>query len=44
MVEFAQQWKNKELKRQYKSAPEPEHPHENNVRVLVGSNFEAEVL
>lgn len=44
MVEFAQLWKNKELKRQYKSAPVPEQSHENNVRVLVGTNFEAEVL
>lgn len=44
MVEFAQQWKNKELKRQYKSAAEPEQSHENNVRILVGTNFEAEVL
>jgi protein disulfide-isomerase A1 len=44
MVEFAQLWKNKELKRQYKSAAVPEQSHENNVMTLVGTNFEAEVI
>lgn len=43
MVEFAQQWKNKELKRVYKSAAVPAESHENSVRILVGTNFDEEV-
>lgn len=44
MVEFAQQWKNKELKRQFKSAAEPAELYEGNVMTLVGTNFNTEVL
>lgn len=43
MVEFSQLWKNKELKRVYKSAAEPAESHENGVRILVGTNFDKEV-
>jgi len=43
MVEFATQWKNKELKKEFKSAEVPVESHDGNVRVLVGKNF-AEVV
>lgn len=40
MVAFAGQWKNKELKKEFKSAEVPAEPYDGNVRVLVGKNFE----
>lgn len=40
MVEFATQWKNKELKKEFKSAEVPAESHDGNVRVLVGKNFQ----
>jgi len=39
LVAFATQWKNKELKKEYKSAEVPAESHDGNVRVLVGKNF-----
>lgn len=39
LVKFATQWKNKELKKEYKSAEIPAESHDGNVRVLVGKNF-----
>lgn len=39
MVDFAVQWKNKELKKEFKSADIPAESYDGNVRVLVGKNF-----
>ena len=43
IVEFSQDWKNKNLKRIFKTAEVPEKSHDGSVRVLVGKNFKEEV-